>query len=200
MVSQSEKKQLISQRIPPSAITHEETHSLKQWQLTPCSRYTNSKEKPFPSKKTACMLRHKDDCHERCGPCSKATYTAHVTKAMSEVKKSLSRNDWLKDLTSTADKEIRDMLGLGPRGNPHAFLGRPIHISARRTFVSKSFTRRLWRCGKAEILHSEGPRNRRRKGSLPHRAGTLNMKTPSKKKALNLEDSTFTGPNDAKYV
>ena len=60
---------------------------------------------PLVSKKTAFILRHFSDCHERNGAYSWATYKALVTKAMPEAVKGLSPYNGPRELTTTTDKE-----------------------------------------------------------------------------------------------
>ena len=78
------------------------------------------------SKKTAYILRHKRDCHEKLGACSWTAYEAIISAALPRVVNTISPYNWLKELTRTTDND-RHEISWNPRTareKPYALLRR----------------------------------------------------------------------------
>ena len=139
----------------------------RKWKWILCSRDTKSDEKPFLSKKTACIRRHERDCHETDGACSWATNKEVTTKQ--------------------CQTETRRGTAMG---NPTLCSEDDSQIQHQETFVKQSHTNTFGTCGAAELLHAEVvEKERLRTGALPYRVHK-NTTMPSKE-AMYLVDSTL---------
>ena len=97
---------------------------------------------------------------------------------------------------------------LGPSDSdrkPDALLGRSFQIAACRTEASQSYTWTFGRCGTAECVHAEGPRERLHKGAVAHRVRKIRKRTKdeasSVKDSINTEvDKQCTSPLSARWT
>ena len=132
-------------------------------QVTPCSRHTNSEDKPLLSKKTAYSLLLESDCHENYVVRSQATYNVILTRATPEAAEGLSPYSWLKQLKKkNTDKERYEISwDFGPQGETPRFPRMTIsHFNMWN--LSEQYNT-FGRCGSAKLFHAKSSRKRQQK-------------------------------------